>query len=106
MATFRVGQRVRVVHASDYIQRTYGVIGREATVLATDSTKHAGHPIVIDIDGLINQHPNGVSCSSYHIVPLQPESNQITTWEECPWQPEHLRETQSDAVNFEFVEAE
>lgn len=101
MATFRVGQRVRVVH-SDFCP---DLIGREGTVvgdlrLATRPSaginiKWMGYPVRLDgwADDTNPSTGNKYWPAPHKLSPIQPERNQVVSWRECVWQPPHMRES-------------
>ncbi len=83
MATFRVGQRVRIVNA---IAEHRWAIGREATV--TGPLDWFGeHPL--KIDGELEEWTAAPAC----LAPIQPEGWKVVDWSSCLWMPEHMRET-------------
>lgn len=92
MATFRIGQRVRIVR-TDYFPQ---FMGMEAVIIS-GLKPHGkyGRGYDIDVDGVGRMNPGCSQCWVLpdQIEPLQPEgSRTVVSWEECPWQPEHLRQ--------------
>jgi hypothetical protein len=88
MATFRVGQRVRIVRV-DYAA-DLDVLGHEAIIVPPD-----GIPAMdggrYDYD-IITDNGLAMTVSAWMLEPIQPERNQAIAWSECLWTPEHLRE--------------
>lgn len=80
MATFYVGQRVRIVNS---VHPKY--IGVEATVTSI-SFSSPYRPK----DTMCIRHDNdGMewSCAPENIEPIQPERNRVIAWSKCLWQP-------------------
>jgi len=101
MATFRVGQRVRVIDNGRPLGSRRGPlcdgqtsIGREATIigplrLARFAYSADGYAYPIDVDGLgrLNDFGNQTMAKPEWLEPIQPERNQVIAWSECLWQP-------------------
>lgn len=88
MATYRVGQRVRVIRS------IWGYEGMEATVVgvmrtARHTPPYDGYPISIDGIGELAPNRKTLIAPPDAIEPIQPERNQIIPWSECLWMPEH-----------------
>lgn len=88
MATFRMGQRVRVVAACQWLKK---YIGTEGTIIGVGSMRcdngcTTSYGLDITIDG---KHPHGCPCT------LEPtyDGNETVSWSTCEWMPEHLRTT-------------
>jgi hypothetical protein len=86
MATFRVGQRVRVKSA------VYpNAVATVTSELHLTDEGELGHRI--DVDGIPPPFPVKYwTATPDRLEPLQPERNQTVAWSECAWMPEHLRE--------------
>jgi len=84
MATFRVGQRVRLV----YTYRLHHLLGVEATIVFVDENDPE-QPYEIKLKDSIeaNQWPR-----PHQLEPVQHDGNKTISWDICCWQPEHLRE--------------
>lgn len=97
MATFFVGQRVRVVRLPDksYRQRRGveamgGKIGDEGIVVGTMSRPNAGFHAFgqMDLSVKMDRFSAAGMCPSYCLEPIIPEGMQPVSWSECLWQPE------------------
>ena len=98
MATFYVGQRVRIVRSLNWPE----LAGEEGTIVGRSGTPGR--------EGLSQWHvapdcwgthvaPGSVAHSrdrfapnSDQLEPIQPEGHKTVEWSECLWMPEHLRE--------------
>lgn len=90
MATFRVGQRVRIVGA---LKEFEYLIGKEAVVTSGLLPVAGFLEHRLEIDGVPPPpHCTCWSAAPGHLEPIQPERNQMVEWSECAWQPPHLRE--------------
>ena len=90
MATFRVGQRVRIRPYNSW-PAAEGTI--EAIVSNNTDQPHCAAVLV---DG----HPTPPwsqyrtwSIPRHILEPIQHEGNKVIDWSECLWMPEHMRET-------------
>ena len=106
MAKFYVGQRVRIVWAGSDVSAH--LVGKEATVTSPLCKRHhfahgewEGHYVLVDgepanstgsatlLAGHLEYCPRPSS-----LEPIVPEGSQsVVSWKECPWMPEHMRET-------------
>lgn len=95
MATFRVGQRVRIVKSHrGFLQ------GREATIIGSlecgcstyTNEIYWGFPLEVDGVGRIGISGFPIAVRPEWLEPIQPERNQMVEWSECAWQPPRLRE--------------
>ncbi len=86
MATFRTGDRVRIVDAPSYpwLVGTCGVVV-ESEAYELHMTNRSW-TVVADHDG------KRYGARPGEIEPIQPERNQTIAWSECLWQPEEMRE--------------
>lgn len=89
MATFRVGQRVKVIGA----QVTPETNGKEGTVLGWTSDAQRGDlrwsGYCVALDGMDNSHPHTKSRYVFfpeHLTPLYDGHSKVS-WSECLWQP-------------------
>lgn len=106
MATFYVGQRVRIKWCRHWPE----LAGSEGTVIGThDGSESDGveaHPdglgLYYDVapDGFRTNRlpkadfPTGYalfSPSAEQLEPIQYDGNKVIEWSECLWQPEHIR---------------
>lgn len=92
MATFRVGQRVRIIGG-----RLNMYVGVEAIIksnlrLANDGRGRLwyGHELEMIGVGELDFLP---VYSPKYLAPIQPEHNQTIPWSECLWQPNRTDET-------------
>jgi len=86
MATFKVGQRVRIVEA------LADLLGKTATIWGAAT---AQGDWLLDIDGIGTNCPETGSrwaAYSYQIVPLQSQRNRVVAWEDCPFDPRKIAE--------------
>ena len=94
MATFRVGQRVRIVGG----YRDLSFVGMQARVTVFDIrwTHETGYVdcVCVDIDGLGQHRPDGhrFAFLPEHLTPAT-DCYDKAEWRECAWQPPHMRET-------------
>ena len=98
MATFRVGQRVRIVGAEKYPR----YIGMTATVTrhgyAYSALRPDGGPepsVFVCIDGVGERRLEDGAWHNYgpdHLAPAT-DCYDKAEWRECAWQPPHMRET-------------
>jgi len=86
MSRFYVGQRVRI----KYNMKPWGAIcvGKEATILALVDELYA-----LDVDGVPRPSPQMPWLAAADQLEPITDSYDITTWDQCVWQPEHLRTT-------------
>lgn len=88
MTTFYVGQRVKIVDAT----RSKFLIGTETTVTALNVTAKGEHgPYVGTRTSAINMDGICFIAKEGWLEPIQYDGNKAVSWEECLWQPEHLR---------------
>ncbi len=99
MATFRVGQRVRLIHNGrppgmrGPLYNGQSSVGRECTIIGPlrwgNFYSGAGYAYPIDIDGLgrVNDFGHQSLAKPEWLQPIQPERNQVIAWSECLWQP-------------------
>ena len=94
MATFYVGQRVRL--ARDCAPENLGiegVIDHFDTGRVGDNCRDGG---ILESDcdcGVSWDREAGTAWeSTSRLEPIQPEGHKTVEWTECLWQPEHLRE--------------
>lgn len=100
MATFRVGQRVKVVRSCKPEDmpppdRCHWNPGCNTGVLVSRLTVSQ---IIFGGGDWLMRLDNGIegTVHAYQLEPIQPERNQVISWAECKeWQPEHLREVVS-----------
>ena len=95
MSRFYVGQRVRVVRYPDR-GNTRGIakIGDECVVAGTPNEPNEGFNPNLDRD-LSVKHPccdGPMMAPSYCFEPITPSGHKITSWDECLWMPEHIRD--------------
>jgi DNA-binding transcriptional ArsR family regulator len=92
MATFRIGQRVRIIGSASSWKH---MIGKQATITSIESDNEYG----IDIDG-VPSSPEGKKWSafSYHLAPLY-DGHVVTTWEKCLWHPLHGHIDENEATS-------
>jgi len=83
MATFYVGQRVRIINDGT-LRPSHDAIGREGVIDGgqDDDLRWS----VTDAAG------EGWLCHGDCLAPIQPEGHKTVEWKECLWRPEHLRE--------------
>ena len=92
MATFYVGQRVRLARPN-YAENA----GLEGAITSFDSfpvgtnfadgiSEYASNCTVLFDNG--HEH----ACDTDQLEPIQPEGHKTVEWNACLWQPEHLRE--------------
>ena len=87
MATFYVGQRVRIKLCSVMTAMT----GAEALIVR-QSIK-ADEDWDIKVDGFPGRFDHGLwAARSDELEPIQPEGHKTVEWNACLWRPEHLRE--------------
>lgn len=82
MATFRVGQRVRLARVRDECLSKY--IGDTGTFSGYEMAP-AWFPRC-DCRVLWDDGMKGCE-ESECLEPIQPERNRVVAWEDCPWQP-------------------
>jgi len=87
MATFYVGQRVRIKWSPNRPQ----MIGAEARIAC--KSPEPFHDWDIEVDGFPGRFAHGLwAAKSDQLEPIQPEGHKTVEWSECLWVPEHLRE--------------
>ena len=95
MATFYVGQRVRIVGAVLLPQ----FVGKEAVIASPlMAAKHrptgrewCGHRL--NVTGVGTHFAGARLCfAPDQLEPIQPEGHKTVEWNACLWRPEHLRE--------------
>lgn len=82
MATFYVGQRVRIVRTTHSINNF--LIGRETVV----SGFNGRGDVLTPLNG---EALYGSGFNPSHLEPIQYDGNKVIEWSECLWQPEHIR---------------
>lgn len=93
MATFRVGQRVRIVRVKYRIDSLY--IGQTGTIVDHDGKPASDgkyYPIDVLMDVPVRKDRARYCAESWELEPIQPEGNSVVAWSECLWQPEEMRE--------------
>lgn len=92
MATFFVGQRVKVVRVL-YLENSY-LIGLEGRIVqVVDSWNEFGSGYGLDVKPIWHDPQKGYfAFSAIHLEPILPEGMQPASWSDCAWQPEHLRQ--------------
>lgn len=93
MTAFYVGQRVRVVGCC-HPQRWGYCLGREAVVEDLECPTSSGPAIAVHILGVGSIRDDGrrFAFLQSHLEPIIDHGHEVTTWDECVWKPEHLRE--------------
>jgi len=87
MATFKVGQRVRIVRAD----RLPYLVGSEATIERIEMTRR-GLGYLIALTCPIRRDACVAHALSSELEPLQPERNRVVAWEDCPFDPRKIAE--------------
>lgn len=95
MATFRVGQRVRVVSGTCGPNTVLQVdpVGITGVIVGTFSCPNAGFNPHGDYDVSMRTDNGllGMTCSRC-LEPILDDGRRLSTWDECAWKPPHLRE--------------
>jgi hypothetical protein len=88
MATFFVGQRVRLINPKD--PRNMGLEGRIADFhFVPAGTQVIGGFVDIDCDCIVNWVDGDTTvCDTASLEPILPDGMQPVSWSECLWQPE------------------
>lgn len=102
MATFRVGQRVRLIAVRKVGEehrigkqgtiRSIGTYGPGETIEVKNGVRmytHRGCDCTVKWD---NSSRPFTAVKFWQLEPVQPEGNKVVEWSECLWQPEHLKE--------------
>lgn len=87
MATFKVGQRVRIVRVQ-YYPEDCRFIGQEGTIVpkagvAADLKSYEYH---------VACALGAIALNGHHLEPIQPERNRVVAWEDCPIDPRKIAE--------------
>lgn len=95
MATFYVGQRVRIKWSRNWpeLDGTEGVIVGRETCTDQDTGKILEWEVAPDAWG-DSLEPGGFRSfapNSDQLEPIQYDGNKVIKWSECLWQPEHIR---------------
>lgn len=91
MATFRVGQRVRVTGcyagASDWVVSR---VGQETTIVEVGVLFPAAPGNLVTGYTVDMEHPEWgpVAFAEHQLEPIQYDGNQKVEWSECLWQPD------------------
>lgn len=93
MATFRVGQRVRLIRC---FQKWHGIsVGTEAIIAGPIERALFGTLIgyPLSIGGIIVTNGAGLHllAAPDQLEPIVDDGRQVVSWSECLWMPEHLR---------------
>jgi len=88
MATFKVGQRVRIVRAAG---RQY-LVGQEASIYCFGCPRGYTFDWPSDTITLTLLDGSLMGCAEHNIEPLQPERNRVVAWEDCPFDPRKIAE--------------
>lgn len=85
MSRFYVGQRVRIAITINF----HAMKGMEATITGMSIESDDWQ---VDIDGVGQFAPDGHLWSAYswQLEPIT-DSYDVVSWNDCVWQPEHLR---------------
>ena len=83
MATFYVGQRVRIINDGT-LRPNHEGIGREGVIDGEQDDVLRWS--VTDMAGV------GWWCHGDCLAPIRPEGSRMVEWSACLWMPEHLRE--------------
>jgi hypothetical protein len=86
MATFRVGQRVRLVKVSNNAR---GILGAECVITELDAKGRDKEGVFYIGHRLNKRNASGrwIIAPAGWIEPIQPEGNKVVNWEDCLWQP-------------------
>lgn len=84
-----VGQRVRIVSASNYPY----LVGAETTIVAASPETGWDWYIGILNPSYPNDSPNRyLAARNHNLEPILPQGHQPARWEDCYWQPKHMRD--------------
>jgi hypothetical protein len=104
MATFYVGQRVRIVYCK-YPELFGDFAGRQGTVTGFGPCiEGPGNAVLIDGEPERRNDGRKFWFLSEQLEPIQPEGYKTVEWSECLWQPPHLRETTEHQPQHETAE--
>jgi hypothetical protein len=92
MATFKIGQRVRIVGAV----KRHELIGREATVVSSlmwanhvvTNQGYCGYDVSVDNLGTCWHDGTQLCFSPENLAPIQPERNKTIEWTDCCFTPD------------------